>query len=240
MDNNTFPLIERKMIAEGTTAFWFDTIGTGFSFEAGQNADFTVLDPAETDAEGNTRTFSFASSPVNKDRFMVATRMRPTAFKNTLKEIPIGTKLLVVGPLGNMTLHEDSSRPAVFLAGGIGITPFRSMVESSVLKKLPHAIHLFYSNRTFGLTAFHADFERWAKVNVNFRYHPTLTDDRPDGWNYLTGKIDAAMLKDVLGDLAKPIFYIAGQSVMVIAIRKVLLETGVSKDTIKLESFSGY
>ncbi len=240
MDRYGFPLVDRRIVAEGTMAFWFDTTGSDFAFDAGQNADFTLVDPPETDAEGNKRTFSFASSPVNKDRFMVVTRMRATAFKNSLKSIPVGTKVQVVGPLGTMSLHDDPTRPAAFIAGGIGITPFRSMVETSVLKRLPHEIHLFYSNRTLGLAAFHADFERWAKVNPKFHYHPTLTDDRPDGWSRLTGRIDAAMITRVLGSGTKPVYYIAGPDAMAMAMRKMLLDVGVSKDDVKVEGFSGY
>ena len=176
MTDQFFPLKGRKEVAEGTMAFWFDTSGSNFTFEAGQNADFTLIDPSKTDAEGNTRAFSFASSPRHRDSFMIATRMRKTAFKDNLRSIALGTKLKVEGPNGNMVLHEDSSRPAVLLAAGIGITPFRSMLEWATEQKLAHRFILFYSNRTRALTAFLDDLEAWSKRNPNIQLVPTITD----------------------------------------------------------------
>ena len=99
---------------------------SGWTFEAGQAIDVTLVAPSETDAEGNTRTFTIASAPYEKS-LMVATRMRDTAFKRVLKVMPVGTAVQIEGPIGDLTLHRDAARTAVFLAGGIGITPFRSI-----------------------------------------------------------------------------------------------------------------
>lgn len=94
-------------------------------FTPGQFGDFTLTDPPYTDAKGNTRTFSFAGAP-ESDGIMIATRMRDSAFKRSLATLPIGTPVQLMGPMGSFTLHKDSGRPAVFLTGGIGITPVRS------------------------------------------------------------------------------------------------------------------
>lgn len=228
------------MVAEDTMVFWFDTSGTKFTFEAGQNADYTLFDPPETDAEGNKRTFSFASSPHHKDQYMIATRMRPTAFKNSLKTIPVGTKVKIEGPLGNMLLHQDASKPAVMIAGGIGITPFRSMIEWATYKRLQHRITLIYSNRTPAATAFLNDLERWAAENTNLKLVLTITDSDNPSWKYERNRIDQAFLRKHVPDVRLPIFYIAGPPAMVLAIRKMLLDLGASKNSIKLESFSGY
>src|SRR5437870_13741879 len=90
MVEHLFPLKDRREVAEGTMAFWFDSSGSDFTFKPGQNADFILLNPSETDAEGNARTFSFCSSPNEKGTITVATRMRPTAFKKCLKVLQIG------------------------------------------------------------------------------------------------------------------------------------------------------
>ena len=241
MPEYLFPLKDRREVAEGTMAFLFDTSSQpDFTFEAGQNADYTLIDPPQTDAEGNKRTFSFASSPDTKGSIMVTTRMRPTAFKNSLKAIPLGTPVKVVGPLGNMVLHDDASRPAVMLAGGIGITPFRSMIEWATTAHQPHELYLFYSNRFKSGAAFHAELEAWAKQNPHFHYWPTLTDEQPAGWPYLTGKIGMAMIQKKVPDLTRPIFYLAGPDAMVMAMRRMLLEAGITRDQIKLEAFNGY
>ena len=221
-------------------AFRFDTSGSDFAFEAGQNADFTLIDPPKTDAEGNVRTFSFASSPHHRDFFMIATRMRPTAFKDSLRSVPLGTKLKVAGPSGDMLLHEDSTRPAVLFAAGIGITPFRSMLEWATEKKLPHRITLFYSNRTPALTAFLDDLESWRKRNPNIELVPTITDSTDPAWRYETGRIDMAMVARYVTDLKKPIYYLAGPPGMVAAVKKLLLDRGVSRDNVRFEEFSGY
>jgi ferredoxin-NADP reductase len=236
-----FPLKDRKEVADGTMAFWFDTAGQNFTFEPGQNIDIFLPDAPESGASSDQmHTFSFASSPHHTDHFRITTRMRDSRFKNTLKTLQIGTPLRCVGPQGNMVLHEDASKPGVFLAGGIGITPFRSMIEWAAHEHLPHTLHLFYSNRTKSSTTYHDDFVEWERANPNFHYHPTLTDEKPDDWPYETGYIDATMLTKHLNDLTKPIFYIAGPPGMVGAMRKMLLEAKVSRDNIKIESFTGY
>ena len=233
-------LKERAEIADGTMAFWFDTSGTDYTFRAGQNADFTLIDPPQTDAEGNTRTFSFASSPSHSGSFMIATRMRRTAFKNSLKELPLGAKLKVSPALGSFTLHKDISRPAVFLTGGIGITPMRSIIEWATLAKLPHKLLLLYSNRTPQTTAFLSDLETWTKQNPNFKLVATVTDMQDPKWRNEHGRIDGTMLRKHVTDLMKPIYYLAGPPEMVSAMRRLLEAAEVSEDYIKTEEFAGY
>lgn len=241
MPEHRFPLKDRREVCDGTMAFWFDTAGQHFSFEAGQNIDLYLPDaPATGATTDQMHTFSFASSPTHGDSFMVTTRMRPSVFKNTLKTLPLGTPFRCVGPNGNMVLHEDLAKPAVFLAGGIGITPFRSMAEWATVTSSGHDIFLMYSNRTLALTAFHDDFMAWAKLNPRLHYHPTLTDEQPVGWPYELGKIDVPMLQKLLGDITRPVFYLAGPDAMVMAMRSMLTSAGVSRDNIRLEAFSGY
>ena len=145
MATYTVSLKHRREVAEGTTAFLFEK-PDGLSFKAGQYLNFTLLDPPETDAEGNTRTFSIASAP-DEEELMMATRMRDTAFKRVLKTMPLGAQVEIEGPYGNFTLHKNATRWYVFLTGGIGITPFRSIIRDAARKKLPHRLFLFYSNR---------------------------------------------------------------------------------------------
>src|SRR5881392_451157 len=138
-------LRRRESVAEGTSAFHFDK-PAGFSHQAGQNAIFSLIDPGEMDAAGPSRPFTIASAPHERE-LMIATRMRDSTFKRALGVLPIGAKLSIDGPAGVMVLHEDESRPAVFLAGGIGITPFLAMARDAGARLLRHKITLFYSNR---------------------------------------------------------------------------------------------
>ena len=126
-------------------AFHFEKPG-GFVFKAGQFGDFTLINPVETDAEGNTRGFSLASAPYEAD-LMFATRMRDTAFKRVLRTMEVGTEVSLDAPYGSFTLHNNPRIPAVFLTGGIGVTPVRSIVLQAAHDNLPHKIFLFDSNR---------------------------------------------------------------------------------------------
>src|SRR5271155_2862922 len=118
----------QKTLCAGTTAFYFER-AEEIDFQAGQFFKLTLLSPGETDLGGNTRALSIASAPHERN-LMVAMRLRTTAFKRTLNSLPLGTELLLQGPFGWMTLPRNTTRPAVLLAGGIGITPFRSLVCS--------------------------------------------------------------------------------------------------------------
>src|SRR5687767_3853269 len=112
-------LTEKTELAEGTMAFYFEK-PKDFQFQPGQSVDLTLIDPPETDDEGNRRAFSIASAPY-QERLMFVTRMRDTAFKRVLRTLPIEAELQLEGPFGTMTLDKEKSRSAVFLAGGIGI-----------------------------------------------------------------------------------------------------------------------
>jgi ferredoxin-NADP reductase len=138
-------LLNRVEVAEGTIAFHLEK-PTGFDFKPGQSADLTLPNPPETDAEGNVRTFSIASAPF-EDQLMFATRMRDTAFKRSLKKMLLGTVVKMDSAMGSFTLHKNSAKPAVFLAGGIGVTPFSSIVRQADHDRTPHKLYLFYSNR---------------------------------------------------------------------------------------------
>src|SRR5262249_57000344 len=167
-------LKSRREIAEGTMAFHFEK-PRGFAFKAGQALAWTLIDPPEIDAEGGMRNFSIASAPGEPD-LMIATRMRDTAIKRALKTMPLGTEVRIVGPFGSLTLHQNTARQAVFLAGGIGITPFRSMLWQAAEQKLPHHILLFYSNRRPEDAAFLEELEELEQENPNYKFIGTITD----------------------------------------------------------------
>src|SRR5579864_2753342 len=233
-------LVSRHEVAERTTAFRFER-PPNWTFKAGQFLDMTLLDPSETDTEGNTRTFSIASGP-HEAHLMVATRLRDTAFKRVLKTMPLGTAVKIEGPSGNLTLHNNASKAAVFLAGGIGITPFRSMVFRAAKEKLPHRIFLFYSNRRPEDAPFLEELQGLEKENPNYKLIASMTEmeksHRP--WHGQTGQITAGMLAKYLKDTVSPIYYIAGPPEMVKGLHAVVNETGVDDDDIRTEDFAGY
>src|SRR6476661_5329338 len=117
-------LLSAREIANGTRSFEFEK-PQGYTFKAGQATDWTLIDPVETDDEGNGRSFSLACAPA-EPVLRLATRMRDTAFKRILGKMQPGYTISIDDPWGDFTLDADDSKEAVFLCGGIGVTPFLS------------------------------------------------------------------------------------------------------------------
>lgn len=230
----------REEIAAGTMAFHLEK-PEGFTFKAGQFADYTLINPVETDAEGNIRGFSLASAPYEED-LMFATRMRDTAFKRVLRAMEVGTEIMLDAPYGSFTLHNNTRIPAVFLTGGIGITPVRSIVLQAAHDNLPHKIFVVDSNRRPEDAAFLDELMEAQEKNPNYTFVGTMTEMEKSGrqWDGETGYITKAMLVKYIGNLTLPIYYIAGPPEMVTAMRKTLNESGVDDDNIRTEEFSGY
>ncbi len=227
-------------IADGTMAFQLEK-PAGFFFKAGQFGDFTLIDPVETDGEGNTRGFSLAGAPYEDD-LMFATRMRDTAFKRVLRTLEVGTEIRLEAPYGSFTLHNNPSIPAVFLTGGIGVTPVRSIVLQAAHDHLPHKIFLFDSNRRPEDAGFLAELIELQEKNPNYTFIPTMTEMQNSArkWDGETGYITEAMIEKQVGDLTRPIYYLAGPVSMVTAMRKTLTGVGIDDDNIRTEEFSGY
>ncbi len=233
-------LTERRLVAEGTMAFYFDKPAQ-FVFTPGQFVDLTLLQPSETDDAGNTRAFSLASAP-QEGMLMVATRLRDSAFKRELQRMPIGSPVQMEGPFGKLVLHADQARPAVLLAGGIGITPFRSMAVHAAMQQSPHTMVLFYSNRRPEDAPFLDELQALQDKNPYYRFVGTMTapetSSRP--WQGETGYLNAALLAKHLVNIEKPIYYVVGPPGMVGALRTMLKAAGIDDSDIRTEKFAGY
>lgn len=236
----TTKFIKKETVAEGTMLFHFEK-PQGFTYQAGQTIDLTLINPSETDEEGTSRTFSLTSAPEDAD-LEITTRMRDTAFKRVLGKMEPGADITVDGPFGSFLLHENVSRPAVFLAGGIGITPFHSIIKDATARALPHKIILFYSNRRPEDTAFLEELLDTEKKNPNFKLVATMTDmeKSAQAWTGERGYITADLIKKYVPEGELPVYYLAGPPVMVVAMRDMLKAAGVSGDDIRFEDFAGY
>jgi len=232
-------LQNRCYVAERTIAFEFEK-PDGFVFKAGQFVDMTLINPSQTDAEGNGRAFSIASAP-DEDRLLVATRMRDTAFKRVLASMPIGTQVKVEGPFGNLVLHNDRTRAAVFLAGGIGITPFRSILLQAKRERLQHSLFCLYANRRPEDAPFLKELKALQEPHSR-TIVSTMTQVRPldPTWDGEIGRIDQSMLARHLKFAVSPIYYLAGPPGMVKGLHQMLKSGGVRDDDIRIEEFSGY
>lgn len=233
-------LMRRESVADGTMAFYFER-PVGFQHQAGQSLTLTLLDPRETDSEGDSRTFTIASAPHEMD-LMVATRMRDTAFKRVLKSAPLGMIVRIDGPDGVMVLHDGAQRPAACLAGGIGITPFLSMARHAAKQRLPLRLYLFYSNRRPEDAAFLDELQELERANPNYRLIATMTEPHKSSrpWSGEAGFIRRDMLERHLPDILAPIYYFAGPPAMTMAMHSMLVAIGVADTSMHSEEFYGY
>lgn len=240
-------LNSRREVADRTVAFEFNK-PPGFAFKAGQFVEIAWVDPPETDAEGNARAFSIASAP-HEEHLVFTTRLRDTAFKRVLQKTPLGTLATLEGPFGDLTLHHNVSRPAILMAGGIGITPFRSIIRRAAHEKLAHKVLLFYANRQPHDAPFLEELSAIERENANFTFVPTMTavSRLQRAWTGETGHFSAEMLTRHMQRIAfggaqtpSPIYYIAGPPAMVKGVRTMLNDAGIDDDDIRAEEFGGY
>lgn len=232
-DQYTISFQRKREVARGTFEFIFSK-PDGFVYEAGQNMDWELVDPKENDSEGTMRTFSLTSAP-HEDHISFATRMRNSAFKRQIAVFQESDQIKALGPNGTMTLQPE---PAVFLAGGIGITPFLSMLKDAVRKELQQSITLFYSNRNKADSPFFDEVQHYVQRLVNGTFVPTMTDDESFSGEH--GYINDAMLKKYIKDITVPVFYLAGPPAMVNAMYKMLQAAGAPRLHIISENFDGY
>ena len=139
-------------------------------------------------------------------------------------------------------MHNDSSKPAVFLIGGIGITPVFSIIKDATERNAPHSLYLYYSNRRPEDAAFLEELKDLEIKNHRFIFVPTMTEPEKSAapWAGEMGVIDSSMIERYLEDIRAPIYYLSGPPGMVGAMRKLLMESGVDEDNIRTEEFSGY
>jgi ferredoxin-NADP reductase len=157
-------------------------------------------------------------------------------------DLKAGSPVQIEGPYGDLALHEDASRPAVFLAGGIGVTPFRSMVLDASNRGLQHRLFLFYSNRKPADAAYLTELRELEQKNPRFKLIATFTEGEavPQGGAVEHGYITAKMIAKHVGDLSSSIFYVAGPPAMVSAMEAVLKDAGIGQENVHAEKFSGY
>jgi ferredoxin-NADP reductase len=233
-------LVRRELVADRTMAFAFAK-PAGWDYRAGQFIDITLLDPPEIDSEGNTRGFSVSSAP-SEGVITITTRLRDTAFKRVVQAMPIGTRVKIEGPFGDLRLH-NAPRPAVVLTGGIGITPFRSILVQTIRDGgLPYQVWLFYANRRPEDAAYLEELTSLATHDVNLHFVPTMSEMAASSrfWAGERGRIDAAMLARHLADVEQPIYYLTGPPGMVAGLRTMLVAAGVNEDDMRTEEFTGY
>ena len=234
-------LAGRESIAHGTMAFCFDK-PAGFAFEPGQAIDLVLPSPPDAEPASARHTFSLVSAPF-EPQLVVATRMRDSsAYKRALAALPIGSALAIDGPFGELMLHTDRACAAVFIAGGIGITPFMSLLRQAAHEHSAQRLWLLYSNRRPEDAAFLAELQALERSHAPFRLTATMTQmsASKQAWSGRAGVIDAALIERCVAELGRPVFYVVGPPAMVEAMHLTLADAGVADDAIRSEAFYGY
>jgi ferredoxin-NADP reductase len=231
----------REAVAERTLAFRFSK-PAGFEFLAGQAVDIGLPGPSKLEASVIKHTFSLAGAPREKE-LTIATRMRDSQFKRILETLPVGARVQLEGPFGSFTLDEDRNRPAVFIAGGIGITPFRSILHNELPKEVGVPIVLFYSNPRPEDAAFLDELEALDLKYERFTLVATMTkmEGSSSTWRGETGRLTRQLLERYTSKLAAlPIYYVVGPPAMVGGVREMLEAGGVQERDVRSEEFFGY
>lgn len=207
---------------------------TGFDFAPVQFCGLEL----ETAEGAQEYSMSLACSPT-KPYLEFGARISPSPWKTAFRALKPGDTVEIDGPYGHFVL--DQSRDAVFIAGGIGITPLKGMMEFAADRDLPTRITLLYSNRSETEIAYRAELEALVPNHPRLKVMHTLTRDPPPGWAGRTGRVDVAMLRDATDGLMDPKYYICGLPEMVRGVGTMLVrELQVPRERLVVEQFWGY
>jgi ferredoxin-NADP reductase len=221
-------ILEKRKIAEKTTEISFKR-PKNYEFEAGQYAQVIIPNLIYSDQKGNSRVFSIASSPNDRERIVIAFRDSDSGYKRTLIEAETGYEVIIRGPFGkDFSLPQDKNKKVIFIAGGIGITPFLSMIRFATERKLSLPITLFYANRTRKSSAYLEEIELLAKRNPYFEIKNKF------------GKMNKDFIKKNVKDVFQSEWFIAGPPAMVEDVSAMILSFGVSQFSLHKERFTGY
>jgi ferredoxin-NADP reductase len=209
------------------------------AYTPGQYMEWT-LPHDNVDSRGNRRYFTLASSPTEDNlRLGIKFGSPPSSYKTAILK---GSGKIVAGErAGEFTLPKDSNEKLVFMAGGIGITPFRSMLKYLIDTNQKRDIVLFYSSKKAS-EAVYQDIFRKAEVELGVNVIYTITDDKeiPLGWTGKVGRIDENMIKAEVPDFSQRRFYLSGPHAMVEGFKKVLKDMGIENKKIKEDFFPGF
>lgn len=228
-------LVGREWVAKDTLAVHLERPAS-FSFEAGQYVDLTVP-IAKRDMLGPVRSLSIASAP-DAESIELVFRMRDTAFKHALAEAPLGTELVIEGPLGELGRDLPADN-LVLIVGGVGIAPVMSMLRERRGRASTERITLFYSNRDVQDAAYLDELHQKATEASTFRVIPTMTKPSSE-WAGETGRIDHAMLERHLSSLHDATYVLVGSPHFIANLRAVLVRAGVPGSGVRIEMYTGY
>ncbi len=213
----------------------------GFSFRAGQYVDITLPDPPYDDLLGPTRSFSIASAPSERDLLLLM-RLRDTAFKRAMTDMPLGSALLLDGPVDDLSLALHDGQSAVYLAGGVGVAPFLSAIRHAAASGGELDATLFYSNRRPEDAAYLEELTALAERVRGFRFIPTMTrmELSERTWSGETARLGVPILERYLPAIRGPRYYLSGSTLFISGVRQELARAGIPGTAIRVEMYAGY
>ena len=230
-------VVDKREVAKGTLFVRF-AVDEYPDYRPGAYFWVELPDRGHSDEKGLRRHISLATSPTERGVVGLATRLRDSAFKQTLAELEVGDEVQVEEPKGSFLLPEDTDADYVFVAGGIGITVFRSMLRFIADEQLPYRVRLVYSNRDRESTAFLDELEQLERRIDGLQVILTMTDQ--DGWEGESRHLDAGVLGELLGGLDGKTFLVAGPPPMAEAVADSLKRWGLPEERVVADKFSGY
>jgi ferredoxin-NADP reductase len=228
---------ETREVAKGTLLVLF-SVDDYPDYRPGSYFWVELPDRGHSDEKGLRRHISLVTSPTDSGVVGLATRLRDTAFKRTLAELQVGDEVEVEEPKGSFLLPEDTETEYVFVAGGIGITVFRSMLRYIADKGEPYRVTLVYSNRDRESAAFLDELQELEARIPGLRMVLTMTDE--PGWEGETRHLDAHVLDELLGGLEGKTFLVAGPPEMAESVGESLTAAGLPDERVHTDRFSGY
>jgi ferredoxin-NADP reductase len=230
-------MVERREYAGGILTVTF-TKPEGYTHKPGQWCFLELPDLGVADEGGLRRHLSITAAP-GEDTIGFATKISDSAFKQTLTKLEVGSEILIEEAKGRLALPKDRDTPICFLAGGIGITPFRSMAMDNFLTGGGHETTLLYSSRTPEETPYFEEFQKLTEEDDKFRFVATMTRMQQSkmSWDGREGRMDAKMIAEEFPRWREGAFYLAGPPNMVATILDLLKELGVPSENVTVEKF---
>lgn len=224
-------LLQRQTLCNEFLYLEFDLLGQALSYYAGQFFSLTLINPKHVDQRGNNRFFGFVSSPTDKNKIAMITRLGVSGFKKSLMEIPLGSEVKIDSIGGHTGFPKDINQEIVLIAGGVGIAPFMSMLRFAREKKLPYKINLIHVSKSKESAVFFAEIESFSKENALFKFFPIFSEEELLSLN---------SIKNIISDLNSKKYFVTGKLSFVLSAIKSLKESGVGVENISMEIFTGY
>jgi ferredoxin-NADP reductase len=232
-----FRIVERRQDTPETFSIMLEPADGEplFAYKAGQFVMMHLFNP-----DGSVwakAAYSLATAPIEATKHIELGIKIHGDFTKRVSTFRVGNEVGIQGPYGAFTLKDDADR-YVFFAGGIGVTPLRSMIRDVLLAKKPVEMVLLYSDKTRADMAYEAEFRDLAATHPQFRFIPVLTRETPDGWDGETSRINRAMIEAHVPDLERGRYYVCGPHAFMDMMKTTLAELGVdTSKNLQKESF---